>query len=107
MHNTANLLKLGVNMEDWDFVVALAGNPNTGKSTVFNNLLDGHLASRITARGHATKGPILAVHEDRVRPDAPAVAVHVAELGKLPRHEHRVAVGKLLLPSGDVVEYPL
>ena len=38
VHNTANLLKLGVNMEDWDFVVALAGNPNTGKSTVFNAL---------------------------------------------------------------------
>ena len=38
MHNTANLLKLGVNMEDWDYVVALAGNPNTGKSTVFNAL---------------------------------------------------------------------
>lgn len=38
MHNAGNLLKLGVNMEDWDFVVALAGNPNTGKSTVFNAL---------------------------------------------------------------------
>ena len=37
-HNRANLLKLGVNMEDWDFVLALAGNPNTGKSTVFNAL---------------------------------------------------------------------
>ncbi len=37
-HNRANLLKLGVEMDNWDFVVALAGNPNTGKSTVFNAL---------------------------------------------------------------------
>jgi ferrous iron transport protein B len=37
-HNRANLLKLGVNMEDVDYVIALAGNPNTGKSTVFNAL---------------------------------------------------------------------
>lgn len=38
MHHAANLRKLGVEMEDWDYVVALAGNPNTGKSTVFNAL---------------------------------------------------------------------
>ena len=38
VHHRANLLKLGVDMTDWDFVVALAGNPNTGKSTVFNAL---------------------------------------------------------------------
>jgi Fe2+ transport system protein B len=37
-HNLANLQRLGVNMEGWDYVVALAGNPNTGKSTVFNAL---------------------------------------------------------------------
>lgn len=37
-HNTRNLLKLGISMEEWDYVVALAGNPNTGKSTVFNAL---------------------------------------------------------------------
>jgi Fe2+ transport system protein B len=38
VHNISNLLKLGVTMDDWNFVVALAGNPNTGKSTVFNAL---------------------------------------------------------------------
>lgn len=38
MHNAAALIKLGVDMTDFDYVVALAGNPNTGKSTVFNAL---------------------------------------------------------------------
>lgn len=38
IHNVENLKKLGVDMESADFVVALAGNPNTGKSTVFNAL---------------------------------------------------------------------
>ncbi|HDD55801.1 MAG TPA: iron transporter FeoB [Chloroflexi bacterium] len=38
IHHAANLKKLGVDMENWDYVVALAGNPNTGKSTVFNAL---------------------------------------------------------------------
>lgn len=38
IHNAANLKKIGVNMEKWDYLVALAGNPNTGKSTVFNAL---------------------------------------------------------------------
>ncbi len=37
-HNTEGLKKLGVNTANVDFVVALAGNPNTGKSTVFNAL---------------------------------------------------------------------
>ncbi|HLP09032.1 MAG TPA: ferrous iron transport protein B [Opitutaceae bacterium] len=32
------LRRLGVQLSDADFVVALAGNPNTGKSTVFNAL---------------------------------------------------------------------
>lgn len=38
IHNLGNLTKLGINMNQFDFVVALAGNPNTGKSTVFNSL---------------------------------------------------------------------
>src|SRR5512134_386877 len=37
-HHTGNLVKLGVNMDRFDYVVALAGNPNTGKSTVFNSI---------------------------------------------------------------------
>jgi Fe2+ transport system protein B len=37
-HNAANLTKLGISLHQVDFVVALAGNPNTGKSTVFNSL---------------------------------------------------------------------
>ena len=32
------LERMGLNVEKWDHVVALAGNPNTGKSTVFNAL---------------------------------------------------------------------
>ncbi|ANM32094.1 iron transporter FeoB [Acidobacteria bacterium Mor1] len=32
------MVRLGVEMDSWDYVVALAGNPNTGKSTVFNAL---------------------------------------------------------------------
>ena len=37
-YNADSLKKLGVEVADADFVVALAGNPNTGKSTVFNAL---------------------------------------------------------------------
>ncbi|WP_164976080.1 FeoB small GTPase domain-containing protein [Oleiharenicola lentus] len=38
VYRAASLKKLGVSMDRWDYVVALAGNPNTGKSTVFNAL---------------------------------------------------------------------
>lgn len=37
-YRAARLKKLGVAATDFDYVVALAGNPNTGKSTVFNAL---------------------------------------------------------------------
>lgn len=36
--NADGLKKLGVKTDNFDFVVALSGNPNTGKSTVFNAL---------------------------------------------------------------------
>ncbi|MFO8174042.1 MAG: FeoB small GTPase domain-containing protein, partial [Longimicrobiales bacterium] len=32
------LIPLGLKSDRWDLLVALAGNPNTGKSTVFNAL---------------------------------------------------------------------
>jgi ferrous iron transport protein B len=37
-HRTRNLSRLGLEPGGWDHLVALAGNPNTGKSTVFNAL---------------------------------------------------------------------
>ncbi len=36
--NTSELTRLGIKAGGWDYVVALAGNPNTGKSTIFNAL---------------------------------------------------------------------
>jgi len=38
VHHHDNLVRLGIAMDRVDYVIALAGNPNTGKSTVFNNL---------------------------------------------------------------------
>jgi GTPase len=38
VYANAQLVKLGVDAAGYDYVVALAGNPNTGKSTVFNAL---------------------------------------------------------------------
>lgn len=38
VHRPGNLIHHGIDMTNWDYVVALAGNPNTGKSTIFNAL---------------------------------------------------------------------
>lgn len=38
IYQAGQLKKLGLNVDNFDFVLALAGNPNTGKSTVFNRL---------------------------------------------------------------------
>ena len=38
VYRAASLKKMGLSLDAWDFVIALAGNPNTGKSTVFNAL---------------------------------------------------------------------
>ena len=35
-HRTDSLVRLGLNPDKWDVLIALAGNPNVGKSTVFN-----------------------------------------------------------------------
>jgi ferrous iron transport protein B len=37
-HREQSLVRLGLRPDKWDVLVALAGNPNTGKSTVFNEL---------------------------------------------------------------------
>lgn len=37
-NRTQQLIQLGLRPDRWDYLVALAGNPNTGKSTVFNAL---------------------------------------------------------------------
>ena len=34
-HRVDSLVRLGLNPNKWDFLIALAGNPNVGKSTVF------------------------------------------------------------------------
>jgi ferrous iron transport protein B len=37
-HRHASLVRLGLKPDRWDYLVALAGNPNVGKTTVFNAL---------------------------------------------------------------------
>ncbi len=37
-HREQSLVRLGLSPDRWDYLIALAGNPNVGKSTVFNEL---------------------------------------------------------------------
>lgn len=37
-HRASSLVRLGLSPDKWDYLIALAGNPNVGKSTVFNEL---------------------------------------------------------------------
>jgi ferrous iron transport protein B len=37
-HRERSLVRLGLSPDRWDYLIALAGNPNVGKSTVFNVL---------------------------------------------------------------------
>ena len=37
-HRVQSLVRLGISTDRWDYLIALAGNPNVGKSTVFNEL---------------------------------------------------------------------
>ncbi len=64
---------------------AVVGGASSGKSTVFDNLLGGRLASRVTARGHATLGPILALHESKRERVAPLFEESLLLPGLAPR----------------------
>lgn len=60
---TAGRLALGSAADALPPLIGVVGGASSGKSTVFNNLLEGHQPSCVTAKGHATLGPILALHE--------------------------------------------
>ncbi len=64
VEQAALALRLQITEPGRPVLCAIVGGASSGKSTLFNNLLDRRHVSRVTARGHATRGLILAVHED-------------------------------------------
>ena len=64
VQQTVHCLRCRVEGPELPPLIAVVGGASSGKSTVFDNLLAGHLVSMITAHSHATRGLILAVHEN-------------------------------------------
>ena len=66
----AALAQMGVDVSDFDYLVALAGNPNTGKTTLFNRL------SGLRAKTSNFPGTTLEARITRVQATPKALIMH-------------------------------